>query len=210
MWQDNYSDLIVTEWAAGGKSHYRMADRLAASSFLPQPKHGTPLAAAASDAGVVHVFFVDTQGAMTHMLESAAGSWESGSAATTASGPLVPADFSPLSAAWHRGTEQTRLLAVAYETPQQELRLAVNDGSEGDGGWQTLDVTSLAHPVPGQTDEASFALAGNWRGRMLLAVQSGDGLGGWECAVGSEPRCSKANDTLQGEHTGGGGCADGR
>ncbi|POR38691.1 Uncharacterized protein TPAR_01118 [Tolypocladium paradoxum] len=210
VWQDDKSDLIATEWSGNGKAHYRIRDKL--GSWIPQAKHGTPLAVAASDSGTIHVFFLDTKDTITHLYETAVGDWKTGTVQSKGD-PIVTARFSALSAALHQSTKDAQLLAVAYQGAEQKLRLAVNHEPKEETEWQVVDVTTLSHSVAGQSDSPCFSLAGDWQNifggteasyrRLLMAVLDDDGVVAWECAVDFfEPpvtrfECQQLNDTFK-------------
>ncbi|ODA77622.1 hypothetical protein RJ55_07251 [Drechmeria coniospora] len=218
VWQDEKSELVVTEWVAGTeKTHSRLRDKLGSS--LVDAKHGTSLAAVAGESGVVHLFFLDTKGAVVHLVEAAAGRWRMGDL-VTAHGPVIPDEFSPLSAAWHSpgGRRGERLLVLAYETAQQTMRLVATDRPEGEGLWEAFDVTSMPTAVPGQTDLARFSLAGDWPStpasvgaeegserQLLMAIWGEAGVVAWACSVnnwpppGADLRCRETEETLQDE-----------
>ncbi|PFH62590.1 hypothetical protein XA68_12842 [Ophiocordyceps unilateralis] len=205
VWQDDNSDLIVTEWSVDNKSRYRLRDKL--SSTMPDAKLGSPLAMTASSSGAVHLFFLDTQNAVSHVFQPAAGVWER-SALSKSNGPVVASGPSPLSTAWHRTKDGIEVLGLAYAN-SQELRLVMTDGPTADSPWLAVKVTSLPGPVPGQSEEPCFALAGDWRNAygartMLLAILVEDGLFAFECQIetwppGSTTPCRKINDTFQDE-----------
>ncbi|RDA88576.1 hypothetical protein CP532_5839 [Ophiocordyceps camponoti-leonardi (nom. inval.)] len=205
VWQDEKSDLIVTDWSVGNKTHYRLRDQLRSS--IPDAKLGTPLAMAASSSGVVHVFFLDTQNTLSHVFQTAPGLWER-SSLSKGNGPIMTSGSSPLSAAWHRIKNGMEVLAVAYAS-SQEMRLAMTDRPTSDSTWLTVDVTSLPGPVPGQEEKPRFAVAGDWRTRtggqpMLMAVLKEGGIVAYECFVdtwppGSSTPCRQTSDTLQDE-----------
>ncbi|PHH91423.1 hypothetical protein CDD83_566 [Cordyceps sp. RAO-2017] len=209
IWQDDKSDLIVTEWSSGGKEHFRVRDR--AASRVPDAKHGTPLALVAGGSGLAHLFFLDTRDTLSHVFEVDAGGWES-AAPFRGSGPIVAGGASPLSAAWHRGAGELELLGVAYQGAQN-LRLALTDEPAGGGPWRVIDVPPLPPPVPGGSDAPCFSLAGDWRSRaggrdegprkMMMAAMIEDGFSAWECSVDnwppptSRPACRQVNGTFQ-------------
>lgn len=210
VWQDDKSDLIATEWSGSGKVHYRVRDKL--GSWVPQAKHGTPLAVAASDSGTIHVFFLDTRDTITHLYETAVGDWKTGTVQNEGR-PIVVAKFSALSAALHQSTKDTQLLVVAYEGAGEELRLAVNHEPKEETDWDVVDVTTLSQSVAGQFDSPCFSLAGDWQSiggteashqRLLMAVLGDDGVVAWECSVDffeppvTRPECRQLNDTFQG------------
>ncbi|KAF4508063.1 hypothetical protein G6O67_004492 [Ophiocordyceps sinensis] len=203
VWQDDKSDLIATEWFTGRRTQYRIRDQ--AESRLPEAKLGTPLAVTTSSSGVVHVFFLDTQGALSHIFEETKGQWKRGLVAKN-NGPIVASSSSPLSAVWHRASVGRELLGVAYANAQK-LRLALNDKPDQDGAWQVLEAASLPDPVPGMTERPLFSVAGEWgspSNKMLMAVLVDEGLFAWECSLDlSSPSktkspCRLLNDTFQG------------
>ncbi|KAF4591877.1 hypothetical protein GQ602_002176 [Ophiocordyceps camponoti-floridani] len=202
-WQDDKGHLIVTEWSAGNRSHYRIRDQL--RSRIPDAKLGSPLAMAASPSGVVHLFFLDTQDALSHVFRSATGVWETRTL-RKGNGPVIASGPSPLSTAWHRTGDGTEVLAIAYAN-SQDLRLAMTDGPTAESPWLVSNVVSLPGPVPGQLQEPCFAVAGDWRNAMgartmLMAVLMEDGLFAYECPIemwppGSKTPCRQLNDTFR-------------
>ncbi|PHH80464.1 hypothetical protein CDD80_1474 [Ophiocordyceps camponoti-rufipedis] len=200
---DDKGDLIVTEWSADNRSHYRIRDQL--RSRIPDAKLGSPLAMAASPSGVVHLFFLDTQDALSHVFRSATGVWETRTLSKR-NGPVIASGPSPLSTAWHRTGDGTEVLAIAYAN-SQELRLAMTDGPTAETSWLVSNVASLPGPVPGQLQEPCFAVAGDWRNAMgartmLMAVLMDDGLFAYECPIetwppGSKTPCRRLNDTFR-------------
>ena len=170
---------------------------------------------AASDSGAIHVFFLDTKDTITHLYEKAAGEWKTDTVQSHGK-PVVVAEFSSLSAAMHHSTKDAQLLVVAYEGPQQKLRLAMNYGPREDAEWQIADVTTLSQPVAGQFDLPLFSLAGDWQTEsggpeasyrtLLMAALSDDGLVAWECALDvfeapvTEVECKQLSDIFKGTH----------
>lgn len=202
VWQDEKSELISTEWTAGSKAPYRIQDKLRSS--MPDAKHGTPLAVAANKSGVIQVFFLDTQEAISHLVKTAAGDWKMGRVSED-DGPIIAARVSLLSAVWHHNDE-VELLGVAYENSQQKLRLAMTDEPGEESRWHVLDVADLPQPVAGQSEASCFAAADDWQpGRMLMAVLVEEGFSAWECSVDSWPPseskapCHQVNETFQGK-----------
>ncbi|RDA93753.1 hypothetical protein CP533_0202 [Ophiocordyceps camponoti-saundersi (nom. inval.)] len=188
VWQDEKSDLIITDWSVGNKTHYRLRDQLRSS--IPDARVGTPLAMAGSSSGSVHLFFLDTQNALSHVFQTGTGLWER-SSLSKSNGPIFAADSSPLSASWHRIKNGMDVLVVAYAS-SQELRLAMTDKPAADSTWLDVDVASLPGAVPGQEGKPRFAVAGDWRTRagsqpLLMAVLVEDGLFAYECFIGTWP-----------------------
>ncbi|KJZ79681.1 hypothetical protein HIM_01150 [Hirsutella minnesotensis 3608] len=209
VWQDEKSELAVTEWSVGKKKHYRIRERV--KSRLPEAQHGTSLAIAADGSGLAHVFFLDARGTLSHVFETAVGVWKV-MQIEKENGPIAVAEDSPLSAAWHRSRQGNTLLGVVYGNSQQ-VRLAMTDKPEGDDSWHVFDVAPLPDPAPGITDHLCFAVTGDWKSstsgkdteaeQMLVAALVEDGLHAWECSVGSWPPsasdspCIRNNSTLQ-------------
>ncbi|KAJ6441056.1 LOW QUALITY PROTEIN: rap-phr extracellular signaling domain-containing protein [Purpureocillium lavendulum] len=208
LWQDDHSDIVVSEWASNGKSQYLLVDKLR-SSALPQPKHGTPLAAATSDKGIVHIIYLDTQDTLTHAFETTAGKWTAGSLGTS-SDPITASTASLLSATWHKSEQGVAFLAVAYVSADGKVSLALASEPEGTPKWATFDAAPLAHSVAGQTEPVCLAVTGDWQGSsgasspaMFVVVQGDKGLSGWECTTDRWPppkakmQCTQVNATLQ-------------
>ncbi|PHH62807.1 hypothetical protein CDD81_6699 [Ophiocordyceps australis] len=150
VWQDSESNLIATEWSStgGAMSTYRIADKL--PSPVADAKHGTPLAMAIGDSGV-HVFFVDTQDWIVHLSESTPGNWNL-TRVSQGQKNIVAAKYSTLSAGFHRGPDDVEILCIAFESPRQELQLAMTDEPDESSRWHVVDVTPLPMSVPGQAD----------------------------------------------------------
>lgn len=210
LWQDDQGELVVTEWDAGGKSQYRLVDKLGPSA-LPPPKHGTPLAAAASDKGIVHVVFLDAEHVLTHVFEASPGEWTEGRV-DPAAARIAASMGSPLSATWHQSKQGVKFLVVAYVTAEGRIRLALASDPDGDAKWETFPAAPLAHTVTGQTISTSLAVTGDWTDPsakatpiIYMALEDDTGLSGYECVTDHwqsppvEMRCSQTQRTEQGE-----------
>lgn len=158
-----------------------------------------------SSSGVIHVFFLDTQGALSHAFEETNGEWKRGMLGKN-NGPIIASTSSPLSAMWHRGSVGRELLGVAYAN-SQKLRLAMTDRADEDSTWQVVEAVSLPDPVPGMTETPLFSVAGDWgkpSSKMLMAVLVEDGLFAWQCSLDHWPPskarapCNQLNDTFIG------------
>ena len=210
LWQDDQGELVVTEWDAGGKSQYRLVDKLGPSA-LPPPKHGTPLAAVASDKGIVHVVFLDAEHVLTHVFEASPGEWTEGRV-DPAAARIAASMGSPLSATWHQSKQGVKFLVVAYVTAEGRIRLALASDPDGDAKWETFPAAPLAHTVTGQTISTSLAVTGDGTDPsakatpiIYMALEDDTGLSGYECVTDHwqsppvEMRCSQTQRTEQGE-----------
>ncbi|KAG6010590.1 hypothetical protein E4U21_005943 [Claviceps maximensis] len=183
--QEDSNELLVTQWANGQTTHYRIRDRL--GSLPPEAKPGTPLALQADDAGTAHLFYLSRSNILCYLYEPTMGRWKAGEVSDE-HGSVRTSAYSSLSTAWHNGRKASRLLVVAFDDASQQLQLAMSGSPAERGSWYVAGVTSVSRDsVPGQSNLPCYSLAGDWYAggnqHLVMAVAEGSEVHAWECAV---------------------------
>ncbi|KAL6875162.1 hypothetical protein J3F83DRAFT_548282 [Trichoderma novae-zelandiae] len=189
VWQDGAGSLVYMDGDSERTDLGRIRDVL---RDAPTAKDGTPMAAVADDADIVHLFYLDERNAVSHVLMTSGGSWKVGGL-PAGTNRMTAHGASKLSAAFHQGEHDTSVVVLSYQDPDGGLQLAMAEDARKDD-WLIVDFSSFAgrHGV-GDWGGVGHAIAGDWQNKkqeadgsftgLLLAVEQDGEILPWECSV---------------------------
>ncbi|RFU78243.1 hypothetical protein TARUN_4000 [Trichoderma arundinaceum] len=190
IWQDGAGSLSYMDGESKLKGQRRIEDIV---EDAPKAKDGTPTAAVADDTGAAHLFYLDESDILSHVFMKAGGGWKRGGL-SAGSKRTVTHTKSKLSAAFHQGEHDTRVVVLSYQDPDGYLQLAMSEDPKTDDDWLTVDFNSFTgRRSMGNWGGIGHAIAGDWQNQkqdpdgsfsgLLMAVEEGQEVTPWECSV---------------------------
>ncbi|KAH6605825.1 hypothetical protein Trco_004978 [Trichoderma cornu-damae] len=190
IWQDGAGSLSFVHGGSELKGQGRIEDVL---EDAPKAKDGTPMAAVADDTSVAHLFYLDESDAISHVFTKSGGGWKRGGLSRGRKRTAAHSK-SMLSAAFHQGEHDTRVVVLSYQSPDGNLRLTMSEDPKNDDEWYTVDFNSFAgRRGIGDWGGIGHAIAGDWQNKrqdpdgsfsgLLMAVEEGEEITPWECSV---------------------------
>ncbi|KAL7799223.1 hypothetical protein V8C37DRAFT_416931 [Trichoderma ceciliae] len=190
IWQDGAGFLSYVDGDPKLKGQRRIEDLL---KDAPKAKRGTPMAAVTDDTGIAHLFYLDENDIISHIFMKPGGSWNLGGL-STGSKRTAAHRQSMLSAAFHRGEHDTKVVVLLYQDPDGNLQLAISEDPKYDDDWYTADFNSFTgrHRI-GDWGGIGHAIAGDWQNKkqdpdgsfsgLLMAVEESEAVTPWECSM---------------------------
>lgn len=198
VWQsDNNATLIARDSVGGRSSIY---------PILGIPEHaklGTPITGAVDDAGVAHVFYLNDENRIVHLMQERPGQWVSVQKTKVQVSGGIAASF-------HRSLGDVGLLVLAYMDDENSLVMITTTDPSGSEAWKVykpeyfqhmsgrrsvnIDITSGIAKVPRDSNPPA---EGDYAG-ILVAVEGDDAVEIIECSSesGSIRECFEIGDAF--------------
>ncbi|KFA55397.1 hypothetical protein S40293_10989 [Stachybotrys chartarum IBT 40293] len=184
VWQDEDDQLVVHE-DADGRSLYRISDKL--PSLRDTVRRNTPLSLVEDDIGNAHLFYLDIDGQIRHLVQPAAAYWRQYDMLIK-DDLITPHEMSPLSATFHETKGQDSMLVLAYLSTDRQLRLVLSQNPQDEDSWRVHETQGL---VVAETDPVGLAMVSGWHDTtgdavtedrsLFIAVQGEDEVLPFEC-----------------------------